>query len=136
MVQKLGRPKKTASQYLSKKNQFALDHVRISKVDYDQDQRLVAHIGKFRRYHPNLPMVLLKHHTYVNFTRFGIAPPTYVNVVRHPVSQFSSFYYFQRYGWGLQKGRRKAFSGSQLDRQRTVDQCVQSRVSEIISCSI
>lgn len=80
---------------------------------------------KYRHYHPNLPLVLLKHHTYVNFTNLGEKPPTYINVVRHPVNQFSSFYYFQRYGWGLLKGKRKAFAGSQADRQRTMDQCVQ-----------
>lgn len=33
---------------LSKPNGFTLDHVRISKVDYNQDERLIAHIAKFR----------------------------------------------------------------------------------------
>jgi len=117
-------------QVLSKKNRFALDHVRIKKLDYDEDRRLLAHIEKFRNFHPGLPMVLLKHHTFVNFTQFGWSQPTYINVIRHPVSQFASFYYFQRFGWGLQQGKRKAFSGSQADRQRTMDECVAQRHPE------
>ena len=40
----------------------------------------------------------------MNFTLFDNDQPTFINVVRHPVGQFASFYYFQRYGWGLSKG--------------------------------
>ena len=49
-----------------------------------------AHPGKF---------ILLKHQYWFNFTRFGQEQPTYINVVRDPVTRFASMYYFQRYGF-------------------------------------
>ena len=81
-----------------------MDHLRIKKVEYNADKRLISHLEKFKKYHPGKRVVLLKHHTYVNFTLFDNDQPTFINVVRHPVGQFASFYYFQRYGWGLSKG--------------------------------
>ena len=81
-----------------------MDHLRIKKVEYNADKRLISHLEKFKKYHPGKRIVLLKHHTYVNFTLFDNDQPTFINVVRHPVGQFASFYYFQRYGWGLSKG--------------------------------
>ena len=41
--------------------------------------------------------ILLKHQYYLNFTDFGMEQPTMINVVRDPVTRFSSMYYFNRY---------------------------------------
>jgi len=133
--------------YLSKRNKFALDHVRIVKFGYEDNLRLAHHIPKFRKQHPGLPYVLLKHHTFVNFTRYGMKQPTYINVVRHPVSQFASFYYFKRYGWGFagnpesrpdgglrpdgsSRLERRAWHGSEEEREMSVDECVQKKHKE------
>jgi len=73
---------------------------------------------------------LLKHHTYLNWTQFGLEEPTYINIVRHPVSQFASFYYFKRYGWGFNESTRKMFHGSDEEREMTMDQCVKLEKEE------
>ena len=54
-----------------------------------------------------------------------------INVVRHPVSQFLSAYYFSRYGWGLEKGKRQSFHGTHEDRMRSVDECYAGKLSKI-----
>ena len=73
--------------------------------------------------------------------------PTYINVVRHPVSQFASFYYFKRYGWGFagnpesredgglrpdgsSRLERRAWHGSEEEREMSVDECVQKKHKE------
>ena len=79
-------------QFLSKKNGFVLDHVRIVKIGWTDSQRLIQHVKKFRKFHPGYPLVLLKQHTYVNFTNYGYVQPSYINVVRHPVSSYYPHY--------------------------------------------
>ena len=81
--------------YLSTKNNFAFDHVRVIKYNLPYHQKFVDHVRDFKKAAKSKPMMILKHHTYLNFTEFGLEQPTYINVVRHPVSQFSSFYYFK-----------------------------------------
>lgn len=121
-------------QALSRRNSFELDHVRIIKFDSRDNDELVTHIKKFRKYHPDYPLVLLKHHTYVNFTKLNYIQPTYINVVRHPVGQFASFYYFKRYGWGFTGDKsdqdRRAWHGDEADRERSVDECVANKEKE------
>ena len=111
-------------------NNFALDHVRIIKFDHEHHTRLIGHLKNFEKYHPGLPHVLLKHHTFVNFTDFGFHQPTYINVVRNPVSQFASYYYFKRFGWVLNDKERATFHGGDEDRDRTMDECVEGNHKE------
>ena len=113
-------------------NNFALDHVRIVKFDHVHHKRLIGHLKNFEKHHPAKPHVLLKHHTFLNFTNFGFRQPTYINVVRDPVSQFASFYYFKRNGWELNEGERFAFHGDGTDQVRTMDECVEQNRKECL----
>ena len=128
---------------LSDKNDFFFDHYRVKQCDIDNNQRLVNHAAKLRRQHPEKKIALLKHHTWVNFTHRGYPQPQvcpffqtepnslkFINVVRHPVTQFKSRYYFSRYGWGLEKGKRRTFKGTHNDRKRSLDDCVAQGLSE------
>jgi len=55
---------------LSEPNKFTLDHVRIIKFDYVDNEQLYDHVVKYRESNPG-PYVLLKHHTFVNFTKYN-----------------------------------------------------------------
>ena len=73
-----------------------------------------------------MPLLLLKHHFWFNFTLYGLTQPTMVNIVRNPVDWFTSEYYFCRHGWV----RRPDFKGAQCQHMSqeqldmTLDECV------------
>ena len=50
--------------------------------------------------------------------------PTYINVARDPVTRYSSWYYFERFGWARHEGTRARFFGDEEDKYRTLDECV------------
>lgn len=60
--------------------------------------------------------------------------PTYINVLRHPTSWFQSHYYFDRYGWEGDNRKKnwkyRSFGGSEADRNRTINQCIEQDVME------
>lgn len=51
--------------------------------------------------------LMMKQHHFFNFTEFKIPQPTYLNMVRDPVSRLASSYYFQRHGWGFGSNSRR-----------------------------
>ena len=52
--------------------------------------------------------------------------PSYINVIREPTQWFQSHYYFERFGWMNDPGERDSFEGSEADRLRSIDDCVQN----------
>ncbi|XP_062864020.1 uronyl 2-sulfotransferase [Trichomycterus rosablanca] len=44
------------------------------------------------------PFLYTQHVHFLNFTRFGIAEPVYINIIRDPVNRFLSNYFFRRFG--------------------------------------
>jgi len=80
--------------------------------------------------------VLLKHQYWTNFTKLGIEQPTYINVVRDPITRFSSMYYFNRYGFSSMGSAdrlgatRHSWKGDQSDYEQTLDDCVQNNKLE------
>jgi len=79
---------------------------------------------------------LLKHQYYLNFTQFDHEQPTMINVVRDPVSRFSSMYYFNRYGFASmgsqarQGAHRHVWKGQDGDVDQTLDQCIERESDE------
>ena len=51
--------------------------------------------------------LMMKQHHFFNFTAYKIPQPTYLNMVRDPVSRLASSYYFQRHGWGFGSNSRR-----------------------------
>ena len=64
------------------------------------------------------PFVLLKHHLPMDFEKYGIQQPTYINVIRDPSDWFQSHYYFERFGWTRKEDDRGSFVGSEEDKTR------------------
>ncbi len=48
----------------------------------------------------NIPAIHGRENYYVNFSRYGLPPPLYTTIVRHPIDRLVSQYYFQIYGSG------------------------------------
>ena len=81
---------------------------------------------------------LLKHQYYLNFTNYETEQPTMINVVRDPVSRFSSMYYFNRYGFSSmgsaarQGATRHVWKGKEEDMDQTLDECIIKQSDECL----
>ena len=76
---------------------------------------------------PTKRIVVLKHHYPFDFAKYRITPPTFINVIREPASWFQSHYYFERNGWAQDSGDRNSFKGTEADRLRTINECVEQK---------
>lgn len=97
--------------------------------------KLAGHVAEQRALNPG-KFILLKHQYWLNFTEHGMEQPTYINVVRDPVTRFSSMYYFNRYGFksmgteARQGAVRHSWKGTEEDIARTLDMCMQEQGEE------
>ncbi|XP_077981927.1 uronyl 2-sulfotransferase-like [Glandiceps talaboti] len=66
------------------------------------------------------PATFYKQTYFIDFKRFGEHNPTYINVIRQPLSRLVSYYYFVRYG--DDKNDKKHYQGD--DFNQTFDECV------------
>lgn len=117
---------------LAKKNGFKFIKVEPAQIPNDRFD-LEKPLVKFVQETKTEPFFLLKHHFNFNFTRHGLRQPTYVNVVRDPTDWFVSQYYFRRYGWARDEKARQTFQGSEEDKERTVDECIQLKKPECLN---
>lgn len=67
---------------------------------------------------------LLKHHYPFDFSKYGLAQPTYINVIRDPVTWFQSRYYFERNGWSMGSNQRLSFHGTEQERNEDINSCL------------
>ncbi|CAJ0564270.1 unnamed protein product, partial [Mesorhabditis spiculigera] len=67
-----------------------------------------------------LPIFIHGHVAYVDFERFGYAPPIYINLLREPLERLLSHYYFLRYGDNYRLGLKRSRAGN----NETFDQCI------------
>ena len=67
------------------------------------------------------PFFIFKHHYYFNATQYGLETPTWINVIRDPLTWFESNFYFKRFGWERQPGSRR-----REDQDLTIDECVKT----------
>ena len=89
------------------------------------------------------PVFVFKHHFYFNTSRHSdqiynlfrlnqsslirlnrheLTPPTWINLIRDPITWFESSFYFRRLGWSRKPGVR-----SRNDTDLTVEQCIQRK---------
>ena len=65
------------------------------------------------------PFFIFKHHYFFNASMYGLETPTWINVIRDPLTWFESNFYFKRFGWERQPGSRR-----REDQDLTIDECV------------
>jgi dermatan/chondrotin sulfate uronyl 2-O-sulfotransferase UST len=71
------------------------------RLPASQQKELAVRIARLRK-----PAIYIKHVASVNFTRFGLGTPIYVNVVRDPVERMISWFYYLRAPWYYVERRR------------------------------
>ncbi|XP_071485108.1 uronyl 2-sulfotransferase-like [Diadema antillarum] len=107
----------TVMRELALKNKFhfvsslVYNKTRISPV---HEGMLVNVVGRLER-----PFIFQRHLHFVDFRRYQMQQPKYINIIRDPLSRMVSQYYFRRFGDG--KSERK-YSGT--DKYQTFDECV------------
>lgn len=87
---------------LAVKNNFKFIMIK-SKENIHDEEELVNFIDQQRRelhtqYGENTVSIVMKHSTFINFTRYEKPQPTYLNVVRNPIDRYISHYYALRFG--------------------------------------
>jgi len=107
----------------SENKKYNFEKIAAWNISMYDDRLLVNHINK----NTSPPYLLLKHHFYFDFKKFGSQQPTYINVIRDPLDWFTSRYYFARYGWARKPGCRKWENCKELDINMTIDECVEKR---------
>ena len=69
-------------------------------------------------------MTVLKHHYWLNFTDHGMEPPTWINVMREPISWFESRFWFKRHGWIHKEGARLHENIEDGEEGMDIDMCI------------
>jgi len=74
--------------------QFYLSNIsnqtRLPALDLENEVKLIYSI--------ETPMLYSRHIAYINFAKYGLVPPIYINMIRDPIERFSSQYHFKRNG--------------------------------------
>ena len=69
------------------------------------------------------PMTILKHHFWLNFTEHNMEPPTWINVMREPISWFESRFWFDKNGWARKEGSRN----NRKSNPENIDKCIEEK---------
>ncbi|CAH0557068.1 unnamed protein product [Brassicogethes aeneus] len=84
---------------LCKVNKFHVLHVNITAnshiLSLDNQFKFVKNVTNWKSIKPAL---YHGHFAFVDFSKFGVPKPLYINIIRKPLDRFISYYYFVRYG--------------------------------------
>ncbi|CAG5094363.1 Oidioi.mRNA.OKI2018_I69.XSR.g13488.t1.cds [Oikopleura dioica] len=88
------------------------EHIKIDSamMKFDDEEGLAAYLKSILR----PPMTVMKHHYFFNFTEYGMEAPTWINVMREPISWFESRYWFKQnviLDWGENEGKLPRLRG-------------------------
>ena len=75
------------------------------------------------------PMTILKHHFWFNFTEHNITPPTWINVMREPLSWFESRFWFDKNGRARKEGARN----NRKSNPENIDKCIKHKHKQCTS---
>ncbi|CAK8682999.1 unnamed protein product [Clavelina lepadiformis] len=112
---------------LSKKNNFIFHLSPISNVshlrllDLKEEVRLITHLKP--------PMLYSRHIHYINFAKFGVQAPIYINLIRDPIERFSSSYHYKRYGDARTPVERRRH-WAEGEKERSINDCILQNVTE------
>ncbi|XP_077866541.1 uronyl 2-sulfotransferase-like [Saccoglossus kowalevskii] len=103
------------------------------RTNYDFKEYNEEHVKQLNEELVNLvsaidpPSVYLRHFHYIDFMKFGVKQPLYINIIRDPIERFVSGYYYRRFGDAIHSDYvNRAYPNKNV----TVDECVLSNYSE------
>nr|CAH7763751.1 unnamed protein product [Callosobruchus chinensis] len=112
---------------LCKRNKFHVLHVNITAnsnlVTLENQVKFVTNVT---RWNAMKPALYHGHFAFLDFEKFGIPKPLYINLIRRPLDRFVSYYYFVRYGDNYRPYLVRKKHGNTM----TFDECVNKRLAE------
>lgn len=100
---------------LSRRNNFTYWKIMSGVMKFGDESTLVQALRM--RYRE--PFFLLQHHYWMDFEKYDMVQPTFVNMIREPVTWFQSHYSFMKYG----ANSRKANSGVE-NLSKDIQECI------------
>ncbi|KAK3735827.1 hypothetical protein QZH41_019925, partial [Actinostola sp. cb2023] len=97
---------------------------RKRKLSMSEQMQFITYIDK--QLAP--PFIFHGHFHFVDFAKFGVAKPVYINLIRDPLERFISAYYYSRFGDG--RNRSWSFKGTEKQKNMSLDDCVLKNHSE------
>ncbi|ENN75239.1 hypothetical protein YQE_08248, partial [Dendroctonus ponderosae] len=112
---------------LCKKGQYHVLHVNVTGnshvLSLTNQIKFVTNVTEWGSMKPAL---YHGHFAYIDFSKFGVFKPLYINVIRKPLDRFISYYYFLRYGDNFRPYLVRRKAGNTM----TFDECVQQKLPE------
>lgn len=84
---------------------------------FSDEDHMISYMKKI--YQP--PMTILKHHFWFNFTEHNMEAPTWINIMREPISWFESRFWFDKNGWARKEGARN----NRKSNPDNIDKCIE-----------
>ncbi|KJH42886.1 heparan sulfate 2-O-sulfotransferase [Dictyocaulus viviparus] len=106
---------------LYKVNSFNVVHINMTKnrqVMSLKDQR--EFVNNITNWSVRKPAFYHGHVAFIDFQRFGLQNPIYINIVREPLERLLSHYYFLRFGDNFRVGLKRSRAGN----NETFDECM------------
>jgi len=106
---------------LQESNRFSVAYVNVSSSSHRFTWRDAYKFAlNISHWETRKPALYHGHFPFLDFTRFGLGQPMYINVVRDPLERFISHYYFVRYGDTYLPNKVRKYQGD----TKTFDDCV------------